>query len=363
MDAAPPQGDTPAAASRVKRRAVVHLRDVRPVWSLPPWARQGIASSFGADWDVVFVASPVDGRGDGRGGLARDALDAVRGAEVYFGFGMPAELFEAANEPPAARLRWVHTATAGVASLLYPALIESDVTLTNSAGVHAPAMAETVLAMILHFARGLDFAVRSQAESRWDSAPFEERVGAITEVEGTTLGIVGFGGIGQQLAQRAHALGMQVIALRRSNLPGPAGVEILTGADALERLLRRSDVVVLAVPATPRTHGMIGAAEFAQMKPGALFVNVSRGDLVDEAALIAALMQDRLRGAALDVFRTEPLPDTSPLWKLPNVLITPHVSATSQRFWLREVDLIRDNIARYAAGRGLRNVVDRSHGY
>ncbi|MCI0437154.1 MAG: D-2-hydroxyacid dehydrogenase [Gemmatimonadetes bacterium] len=359
-DSAEP-GSRPAPG-RVRRRAVVNLHDARPVWTLPGWAKQGIASSFAADWDVRFVDAAVDGRGDG-GSISDEAIEAIAGAEVYFGFGIPEPLFVAATSTPDARLRWVHTATAGVASLLYPALVESDVILTNSAGVHAPAMAETVLAMMLHFARGIDIAVRGQAEARWESRPFEERVGAVSEIQGATLGIIGFGGIGQQVSQRALALGMQVVAIRRSNLPGPAGVEVLTGADALERLLRRSDVVVAAVPSTKLTRALIGAGELAMMKPSAVLVNISRGDVVDERALIGALTRNELRGAALDVFADEPLPAASPLWKLPNVLITPHVSATSPRFWLREVDLIRDNIARYLAGRGLRNVVDAARGY
>ena len=363
MDAATSTEPAPqAAAIRVRRRAVVNLRDARPIWAMPGWARQGIASSFAADWDVIFVESPVDGRGDGSGASA-EALDAVAGTEVYIGYGMPPDLFRAAMAPPAARLRWIHTATAGVASLLHPALMESDVIITNSAGVHAPAMAETIVAMILHFTRGIDFAVRSQAEGRWDSTPFEERIGAVSEIAGATLGIIGFGGIGQHVAQRAAALGMNVIALRRSNLPGPAGVEMLTGADALERLLRQSDVVVVAVPATVRTRSLIGARELSMMKPGAVFVNASRGDVVDAAALVDALARNALRGAALDVFSSEPLAPASPLWRLPNALILPHVSATSPRFWLRQVDLMRDNIARYLAGRALRNVVDRERGY
>jgi phosphoglycerate dehydrogenase-like enzyme len=257
----------------------------------------------------------------------------------------------------------MHTGTAGVASLLYPELVQSNVVLTNSAAVHAPAMAETVLAMMLHFARGLDFAVRSQAAGRWDPEPFAQRPGAITEIDGTTLGIVGLGGIGLETARRARALGMNVTAVRRSGRPAPAGIDLLTGPDALHRLLTVSDYLLIAVPSTSATRSLIGANEMAALRRGAVLINVARGDVLDEDALAAALRSGALRGAALDVFRVEPLPPNSPLWTLPNVLITPHVSATTPRFWMREVDLIRDNIARYLAGRALRNVVDKQKGY
>jgi phosphoglycerate dehydrogenase-like enzyme len=156
---------------------------------------------------------------------------------------------------------------------------------------------------------------------------------------------------------------MNVIATRRSGRPAPEGIDLLTGEDTLGRLLRAADYIVLAVPSTDGTRGLLDAARIASIKPKAVLVNVSRGDVIDENALAAALQAGRLRGAALDVFRNEPLAASSPLWRLPNVLITPHVSATTPRFWLREVELIRDNIARYLAGRALRNVVDRKRGY
>lgn len=344
-----------------RRKAVVNLRDRRPIWQIPEWAEAAVAASFPASWQVVFIGELADGRGDGRG-VSAETLAAAPGAEIFIGFGAPRALLEAANSS-GNTLRWIHTGTAGVASLLYPELVESDVLLTNSAGVHAPAMAETVLAMMLHFARGLDFAVRAQAAARWDSQPFEERIGAITELDGATLGIIGLGGIGIEVARRARALGMNVIAARRSNLPGPTGVEVITGPGSLGRLLARADYLLIAVPDTPRTRGLVGKAEIAGLKPGAVLINVARGEILDERALLEALEGGRLRGAALDVFRNEPLPADSPFWHLPNVLITPHVSATTTRFWEREVELIRDNVARYLAARALRNVVDKRLGY
>jgi phosphoglycerate dehydrogenase-like enzyme len=237
------------------------------------------------------------------------------------------------------------------------------VVLTNSAGVHAEPMADTVLAMALHFVRGLDFAVRAQAERRWWKAPYEAADTPVRELAECTMGIVGLGGIGAAVARRAVALGMRVVASRRRGSEGPPGVEVFSGAGALERVLERSDVLVLTVPLTEETRGMIGARELARLPPGATVVNVGRGGVLDESALMEALRGGRLRGAALDVFEREPLPAESPLWGLANVLIIPHVSPTSHRFWRRQTDLIVENIQRYLAGRPLRNAVDKRAGY
>jgi phosphoglycerate dehydrogenase-like enzyme len=342
------------------RRLVFNMRDERPVWAPPAQVAERLRAALPPDWELVEVKAPVTGRGDG-GGVSSEALHAIRGAEVYMGLGLPRDLLLAALEPPA-RLRWVHTGAAGVASLLHPELVEGDVVLTNSAGVHAEPMAETVLAMILHFARGLDRAVRAQSRAEWDTAVFEARDSGVREIGGATVGIIGYGGIGRAVARRARALDMRVLAVRRSPEPD-AHAEVLAGPDALDMLLDSSDFVVLCVPSTPQTRGLIGARELARMRRQAVLVNVARGDVVDESALAAALAAGALRGAALDVFATEPLPPDSPLWKLPNVLITPHVSATTPRFWEREAALMLENLHRYLAGEPLLNRVDAAAGY
>lgn len=342
------------------RRAVFNMRDERPVWAPPPSVRQRLRAALPAEWSLDEVTSPVSGRGDG-GGLSQEAVAAIRGAEIYFGLGLPRPLLQAAVEPPS-RLRWIHSGAAGVASLLHPELAEHDIILTNSAGIHAAPIAETVLSMILHFARGLDIAVRAQRQAQWNHAAYESVDGGVREVAGTTIGIAGYGGIGRAVGLRARALGMRVLATRRTDEPAD-DVEILRGSDALGELLERSDHVVLTVPSTPATRGMIGAAQLARMRPDAVLVNVARGNIIDEAALIAALRERRLRGAALDVFAAEPLPPDSPLWQLDNVLITPHVSATTTHYWEREADLMLDNLQRYLDGRPLRNVVDAHAGY
>jgi phosphoglycerate dehydrogenase-like enzyme len=216
---------------------------------------------------------------------------------------------------------------------------------------------------MLHFARGLDVAVRAQAERRWDKAPFDDVESPIRELNEATAGIVGLGGIGRAVAHRAAALGMTVVASRRGGGDGPDGVEVLHGEGALHQLLPRADYLVITVPLTAETEGLIGARELAMLPDGAVVINVARGAVLDEEALIHALRSGRLRGAGLDVFAREPLPDDSPLWTLPNVLVTPHVSGASHRFWRRQTELIVQNIRRYAAGQPLRNTVDKKAGY
>jgi phosphoglycerate dehydrogenase-like enzyme len=342
------------------RRAVFNMRDERPIWAPPVWLLPQLREALPDGWELVEVDAPVTGRGDG-GGLTAAALAAVRGAEIYFGLGLPRELLTAALQPPA-HLRWVHSGVAGVASLLHPELAQHHITLTNSAGVHGPAIAETVLGMMLHFLRGLDYAVRAQQRRAWAADEFERSNGHIRELDGATLGIIGYGGIGREIARRAAALGMRVIALRRHPQPDDVAL-VLAGDDALRRVLTDSDVVVITLPSTPATRGMIGARELARMRAGAVLINVARGDIVDPDALLDALRSHHLRGAALDVFPVEPLPSDSPLWNLDNVLITPHVSATTTRFWEREAALMLDNLRRYLAGQPLRNVVDPRAGY
>jgi phosphoglycerate dehydrogenase-like enzyme len=347
------------------RRLVLNMAEERPIYSIPDWAVEEIRAALPDGWEMTVIEEPADGRGDGAPDSpgARAAMEAVRGAEVYVGFGVPEPLFQAATAAPDGRLRWAHSGSAGVGGALHAAMRASDVVLTNSAGIYAEPMADTVLAMILHFARGLDIAVRAQAERRWNQAPYDTLDAPVRELSESTLGIVGLGGIGRAVARRGVALGMTVVATRRRGTEGPEGVEVVSGADALDRILPRSDYLVIAVPQTEQTRAMVGARELAMLPRGALLVNVARGGVVDEAALIRALQGGGLRGAGLDVFATEPLPPNSPLWGLPNVLVLPHVSGASHRFWRRQTDLVAQNLRRYAAGEPLLNTVDKNAGY
>lgn len=350
-------------AEPTRRRLVVDLRDQRPAWAIPQWAMQEISGALPADeWEVVVVESRADGRGDG-GAPSPEALSAVRGAEVYLGFGVSPALFEAATAAPSGRLRWAHSGAAGVRASLFPELVESEVMLTNSAGIHARPMAETVLGMMLHFTRGIDAAVRLQAGARWDRSFWEGAAMPARETAELTMGVLGLGGIGTATAELARALGMRVVGWRRGGRAGPHDVEVLRGEDGLRRVLEKSDVLVVTLPETAATRGLLSAEMLALLPAGAVFINVSRGTLVDEEALLEALRAGRLRGAGLDVFAREPLPPGSPFWRQPNVLITPHVSATSRGFWRRQTDLIVSNIHRYLAGEPLLNLVDKQAGY
>ena len=341
---------------------VLDLNDRRPVWAIPDWAVGEIRAAAPDDWTVHMASTLADGSGDGVGGLSAEVLEALAGARVYMGFGIPPQVLEAAGET----LEWVHTGTAGVGGSLHEPMRRSKVRLTNAAGIHGPPMAEWVLAVILHFFRGLDFAVRGQARGRWESSHFQAADAPVRELSGATVGILGYGGIGREIARRLVPLGARVLGLRRQpplEEVDREGARHLHGDEGLAALLAESDVLVVAAPETPATRGIVSRDRLLAMRPGALLVNASRGSLVDEEALVEVLEEGHLRGAALDVFRTEPLPEGHPLWELPNVLITPHVSAVSRGFWRRHTDLIVENLERFLAGRPLLNEVDRDAGY
>jgi phosphoglycerate dehydrogenase-like enzyme len=343
------------------RRIVVNMRDARPVWSIPEWAIDEIRRAAAPRFEVVVVDSFADGRGDG-GPAGAEAIEAIGGAEIHLGYGFPKPLFEAAMSAGGA-LRWVHSGSAGVGGALYPEMRASTVHLTNSAGIHAEPMADSVLAMLLYFARGLDFAVQGQREATWNKDPFDATDTPMRELRDSTLGIVGYGGIGRAVAKRAVPLGMRVLAYRRTEAAPEPGVEQLRGDGGLAELLAKSHYVLLSLPRTASTEGLLGRERIASLRGDSVVINVGRGELIDEAALAAALGEGRIRGAALDVFVREPLSPESPLWRLPNVLVTPHVSATSHRFWRRELDLILENLGRYLRGEPLLNSVDKTAGY
>jgi phosphoglycerate dehydrogenase-like enzyme len=356
-------------------RAILDMMDRRPIWAMPEWVPTRIRDALPEGWELVVVDEETDGSGDGAARVSPTVLEAVADAEIYFGYGIPAELLERGP-----KLRWVHSGAAGVGGSLTPAMLSSPVVFTNSAGVHAPPMAETVIAMLLYFGRGLDFAVDAQRRAEWTTEPYYVADAPLGELSDATIGIVGFGGIGREVARRVASLGARVIAAKRSpaqpgeaNLEPVAGggvlgsrIEIVWGASGLDAVYRESDAVIVAAPDTPETRGMIDAEALRRMKRGAVLVNVARGRLVDETALIEALREGAIRGAGLDVFSREPLPDDSPLWSMSNVVMTPHVSAVTRGFWGREAGLILRNLERFLTGvpvEGWENVVDKEAGY
>ena len=305
-------------------------------------------------------------------GLADGPVDDV---EVLLRGWLSSDAFERllAHAP---RLNWVHSASAGVERALTPAARERGIVITNARGVFSRPIAEYVMMMILAVSRKLPGLLELQRERTWQ--PLEG-----TELRDVTVGIVGLGSIGRAVGALATAFGCRVVATRRRPADGSAGgapddaagvaagdadfgevrLHRIGGPETLPSLLAESDFVVLAAPLTPDTEEMIDAATLALMKPGAWLINVARGRLVDERALIRALRDGSIGGAILDTFRDEPLPPSSPFYDLPNVIVTPHTSWSSGRVLDRSVELFCDNLRRYAAGEPLLNVVDPALGY
>ncbi|MHB8926217.1 MAG: D-2-hydroxyacid dehydrogenase [Bacillota bacterium] len=275
----------------------------------------------------------------------------IADAEILVSWGrlMTPELIAKAH-----KLAWIHVFSAGVDRLISPAMLASPAVLTNSRGAHAIPMAEHVMGLILAFERGLPALLQQQKERRWN--PLKLR-----EVYGSTLGLVGYGGIGREVARRARGFGMKIVAVRK-HPAAEEGVEIWA-LERLDDLFAASDHVVASIPLTDESRHLIGERQFRAMKPTAYFFNLGRGPVVDEEALIAALREKRLAGAGLDVFETEPLPADSPLWDLPNVIVSPHTSASSPRQQERVVAVFAENLGRFLAGQPLINVVDKAAGY
>lgn len=329
-------------------------------WKLGAQRADVIRGSAPAGWKVRVVSAPTTSDGDGGAPPSEEALDAIRDAEVYFGFGISRPLFLGAK-----RLKWVHSGAAGVGGALFPEMQESNVVLTNSAGVHAVPIAEHVLAGVLCLLRGLDIAVEQQRERKWSREPFVDSSSPVRELRDCRAVVVGSGGIGSAIATRLTALGVLCTGIRRRpELGVPDGFSEVAGPDALDSLLPHADLLILAVPATQDTREMIMAARLDLLPPGAIVVNIARGSLLDERALAERIEQGRLRGAVLDVFQEEPLPASSPLWQMRQVVLTPHVSPVSPHgFWPRALDLFLTNWRRYVAGQPLLNVVDKAAGY
>ena len=342
----------------MSRRLILDLRTQRPVWRVGPEVVAAVQQALGTGWDLIEIAAPVSSDGDGGGG-SPEAVAAAQGAEVYIGFGVPPGVVAAGRDT----LRWVHSCTAGIGVSL-ATLRGSGIRLTNSAAIHAEPIADWVIAALAHFAKGFDHVVRAQAARQWIQGAYGERTIRVRELADIRVGILGLGGIGTAVARRALALGMRVAGIRRhAERGGPVGVAWVGGRMDLARLAAESDALVIAAPRTAETDAAVGREVLARLPAGAVVINVSRGALLDEQALLERLDAGALRGAALDVFATEPLPPEHPLWTHPRVLVSPHISPVTDRFWERESGLILENIRRYLAGSSLVNQVDLDAGY
>jgi phosphoglycerate dehydrogenase-like enzyme len=263
----------------------------------------------------------------------------------------------------AGKLRWIHSTAAGVSQLMYPELKNSGVIVTNTSGISSVPIAEHTMGLILALARNFPDSLRYQSQAKWAQQELWDKPQRISEINSSVLLIVGYGSIGRELARRARAFDMRVWGVTRSGQGHITQVEKILPVAELNTALPHADYVVIAAPETPETKHLIGAEQMARMKRGARLINVARGSLLDETALVNALQSGALGGAALDVTGKEPLPPESPLWHAPNLFITPHTSAISERLWQRETDLFMKLLEQWFSGKELANRVDFSRGY
>ncbi len=286
----------------------------------------------------------------------QEALQEIAEADVVFSSVVTPALLAAAK-----RLRWIHSPAAGVGRMLFRELRESDVVLTNSSGLHAVPIAEHVFGLAIALSRRFQLAIRAQIEHRFAK---DEIVGRTSMLHGRRLGIVGLGAIGSAISRLGVAFGMHVVAVRKHpDAPAPEGVEKVYGAPHLDELLSQCDYVVLSAPLTGETAGLIGSRELRLMKREAFLINIARGKLIKERELAEELRKGTIAGAGLDVFEHEPLDPGSPLWDLPNVIITPHTSGFFEHYWQAVTDMFAANLRLDDRGEHLFNVVDKSLGY
>ncbi len=278
--------------------------------------------------------------------------------DIFVGYSLRAEQLKAGK-----KLKWIHSTAAGVAQLMYPELRNSGILVTNPSGIFSVPMAEHALGLLLALARNFPDSVRCQDVARWAQQELWDKPQHLTELNGRVLLIVGYGSIGREVAKRAKAFDMRVWGVTRSGEGDRQHAEKIIAAAKLLEALPEADYVLIAAPETAETRHLIGTAQIARMKRGARLINVGRGSLLDEAALLRALESGALGGAALDVAEKEPLPAESPLWKAPNLMITPHTSAVSDRLWERETSLLMELLERWFDGRELINRVDFARGY
>lgn len=280
-------------------------------------------------------------------------------AEILCTYQLPGSLEDARS------LKWIQLVSAGAEHLLESGVQNTSIVVTTASGIHGPAMAEYVMCMMVMLSRRLKLILSETAERKW--RPSRTRTYYGDELMGKTVGIVGFGRIGRRVASVARALGMRVLGHRRSAVAtgtqDDLAHELYSGREGLAQMLPQCDFLVLVAPLTKETRGLIGERELKSMKLTANLINVARGQLVDEGALVRALREGWIAGAALDVFAKEPLPQESELWDLPNVIVTPHMAGDFIAYLDRAADIFRENLRRYVAGEPMINVLDMQRGY
>jgi phosphoglycerate dehydrogenase-like enzyme len=328
------------------RKVLIATHHRLDLWIAPEWFVERLRNQFPG---IEFV------RLTSYDGIERELVD----ADVAFTYSLRPEQFKEAH-----RLRWIYSPAAAVHQFLFPELINSDVILTNAREVHGAFVAEHVIALIFALAKRIPQSVRFQEKHLWGQENLWIDKRCPQEIAGATVVLVGVGSIGRNVAKRAKALGMHVIAVREHpEKDKPESVDEVFPSSRLEEVLGKADYVVLSAPLTPATQGIIGAKQLKAMQPGSYVINVGRGPLIDEAALIDALQQRRIAGAALDVFDKEPLPKDSPFWDMENVLVTPHTAGMNKNLWERHFALFSENLRRFMEGQPLKGLVDKESGY
>jgi len=315
------------------------------LWSVPEFLAEEIQERW-PEMRVVFL--------EGYERLAEELTD----ADIFVGFTLTQEQLESAK-----KLKWMHVTAAGVTHLIRDDISERGIEITNSRGIHLIPMGEHTIGMMIAMCHKFPESFRYQQKHLWAQQQLWDDRPRPGELHGATLLLIGLGAVGREVARLARAFGMRVRAVTRSGAGDTALAERIYPSSELDAVLPEADYVVIAAPDTPDTREMIGAKQLAAMKPSAVLVNVSRGTLVDEAALVEALRARKIAGAALDVTAEEPLPPESPLWDLENVFLTPHTSAASEMLWPRQAKLLMENLERWFDGRDLINHVDFVRGY
>jgi len=327
------------------RKLLIFVHHPFDQWNAPAWFPKRLQQEFP---QVKVVNLPDYKRVD----------EEIVDAEIVMAWSIRPQQIAAAK-----RLRWIHSPAAAVNQLMFPELIDSEIILTNAREVHGPVVAEHVIALIFALAKKIPDSARLQDKHVWGQQILWDERPRIREVAGATLGLVGLGSIGRAAVKSAKALDMRVIAVREHPEKGSEGADGVFGPAQVDEIFRQSDYIVLAAPVTGNTNEIVNGERLALMKPDACLINVGRGQLVDETALALALRERKIGGAALDVFPKEPLAASSPLWAVPNLLITPHTAALTDRLWERHYALFSENLRRYLAGELLLAGVDKGKGY
>jgi phosphoglycerate dehydrogenase-like enzyme len=327
----------------MKLLIVLHHRS--GLWQAPPWFAERLRLEF-PQLEVVHLTS------------YERVTEEIADSDIAITWSLHGEQVRAAR-----RLKWIHSTATAAHALMSPELRASDIVVTNARDVHGPVVAEHAMALAFALAKQLPAAVKYQRQKRWAQQDMAEGSPRPREMNGATLAIVGLGGIGKPLARMASSLGMRVLGVREHPERQCDGVDVTYGFDELEGALRQADFVVLAVPLTQKTHHLMNAARLAYLRSHTYLINVGRGVLIDDEALIQALQARTFAGAALGVTTQEPRPPESPLWEVDNVLITPHIAGLTDRMWERHYVTFTKNLRRFLLNQPLLWIVDKEEGY